>query len=78
MKSRLFHFVILMLVAGGLLVAMQMIMFQGVSVNSKWKVVQSACLSRNGTRTILRINIDNTLNAKEKINMDSNKERVTQ
>ena len=76
-KSRLFHFVILMLVTDGLLVAMQMIMFQGVSVNIKWKVARFACLSRNGTRTILRINTDNTLNVKEKIKTHSNKEHMS-
>lgn len=52
-KSRLLHFVILMLVTDGLLVAMQMIVSRGVSVNIKWKVAQFACLSRNGARNHL-------------------------
>lgn len=34
-------------------------------------------LSRNGTRTILRINIDNSLNVKQKINAHSNKEHMS-
>lgn len=38
-ESRLFHFAILMLVTDGLLVAMRMIMLQGVSVNIKWKAL---------------------------------------
>lgn len=77
-KSRLFRFVILMLVTDRLLVAVQMITFQVVSVNIKWKMARFACLCRNGTRTILRINIDNTLNVKQKINTQQQGALVTQ
>lgn len=75
-QAKILHSVALPLGADGLLVAMQMITFQGISVNIKWKVAQFARPSRNGTRIILSINIDNNLNVKQKINTHGNKEHM--
>lgn len=78
-QAQLPHSVALSLGADGLLVAMQMITLQGISVNIKWKVAQFACLPRNGTRIILSINInvDNNLNVKQKINTHGNEEHMS-
>lgn len=59
---------LLMLVADGLLVAVQVLMSPGVLVNIKWKAARFACPPRTGSRTTLRLSIGNTLHVKEKIN----------